>query len=622
VDGEIRADDWSLPGYRIGPVLGRGGFATVFQARQLSLDRDVAIKVLTTDLATDGDRRRFDRERQALARLSAHPHVVEVFDAGVTPERRPYLVMRLYPGGTLADRLAQCGQLSVDTSIDLVTKLASALDAAHANGMLHRDVKPQNVLLTEDGEPVLADFGIAGIIEPEHDNTPTSTTFFTLAHVAPEILERRRYSAAADVYALASTTYQLLTGRPAFDPDDPRVGTLVLDTPPPPITLPDVPAPVADAVLAAMAKNPADRPATAGAFANTLAALASTPPNDQAPAVTAPLRSEPFTTIALQPVSAQGVASRTGSLAPGGLFTATVPEAGAIHNDAGSQQARNAALARPSAPTRAPSWRVVLAAAVAMLVVISGIGYYLVNRRPTPDQAESGPARSSSQNPIGAAPEASPAGDSPADASPLGDSPLGDSPADMSSDGSTSALLPTAPPQTGPVSAPTCQQPGDLQRLEGVQASGKAKPDETFSETGYVSYAAENLVDGDTSTAWVEGSPDLGVGSRIHLTFPRSVKIQLSCIVNGYGKSWDTYQRNARVRDLEAISDKGTESTALADLGSTERPAIFQEFHVPPGKIDHLDLVVRSAYTAQQIDGKPSYDDTCISELEFWYAAE
>lgn len=221
MDGGARADGWSLPGYRIGPVLGRGGFATVYRAHQLSLDRDVAIKVLTTDLATDGDRRRFDRERQALARLSPHPHVVDVFDAGITPERRPYLVMRLYPGGTLADRLARNGRLPVGEAVDVVTKLASALDAAHAIGLLHRDVKPQNVLVTETGEPVLADFGIAGILEPEHDSSQTSTTFFTLAHVAPEILEHRRFSVASDVYALASTTYQLLTGRPAFDPDDP-----------------------------------------------------------------------------------------------------------------------------------------------------------------------------------------------------------------------------------------------------------------------------------------------------------------------------------------------------------------------------------------------------------------
>ena len=265
-------EGWSLPGYRVGQVLGRGGFSVVYQARQLSLGRDVAIKVLTTDLATEGDRRRFDREREALARLSPHPNVVDVIDAGMTAERRPFVVMRLYSGGTLADRLFHQGRLPVAEVTALVTKVASALDAAHSIGVIHRDVKPQNVLLTETGEPVLADFGIASILDTDRDRSGTSTAFFTLAHVAPEILEHHHYSVASDVYALASSSYQLLTGHSAFDPNDPRVGALIMDTPPPPIKDPGVPSSVADVVLAAMAKSPARRPPSAGSFAAGLAA--------------------------------------------------------------------------------------------------------------------------------------------------------------------------------------------------------------------------------------------------------------------------------------------------------------------------------------------------------------
>ena len=266
---------WVLPGYEIGPVLGRGGFSTVYRARQLSLGRDVAVKVLTTDLAGEGDRRRFNREREAMVRLSPHQYVVDVIDAGVTPERRPFLVMRLYPGGTLADRLSRQGRLPVAEVVDLVSKLASALDASHAIGVLHRDVKPQNVLLAETGEPVLVDFGIAGIVnaDRDRDRSHRSTQCFTLAHAAPEILEHGRYSVVSDVYSLASTTYELLTGRPAFNPQNPRSGALILDTPPPPISLREVPIPIADAVVAAMAKKPADRPVTAGAFAATLISL-------------------------------------------------------------------------------------------------------------------------------------------------------------------------------------------------------------------------------------------------------------------------------------------------------------------------------------------------------------
>jgi WD40 repeat protein/serine/threonine protein kinase len=300
-------EGWSLPGYRLGQILGRGGFAIVYRARQLSLGRDVAIKVLTTDLASEGDRRRFERERQTLARLSPHPGVVDVIDAGVTAERRPFVVMRLYPGGTLADRLARQGRLPVAEVIAVVTRLAGALDAAHAIGVIHRDVKPQNVLLTETGEPVLADFGIAGILEADRDGLPTSTSFFTVAHVAPEILDQRRYSIASDVYALASTAYQLLTGFTAFDPNDPRIASLILDTAPPPITLAEVPPHVARTVLVGMAKDPAARPPTAGAFAAALAAgptvptdVAGTVPVDRSP--TLPV-SAPAATPGPQPVS-------------------------------------------------------------------------------------------------------------------------------------------------------------------------------------------------------------------------------------------------------------------------------------------------------------------------------
>jgi WD40 repeat protein len=280
IGGELDGSGWSLPGYEIGSVLGRGGFATVYRARQLSLGRDVAIKVLSADMATPADRRRFDRERQSLVSLSGHPHVVDVLDAGVTPERHPYLVMRLYRGGALIDRIARHGPLPPAETVDVVTKIASALDAAHALGILHRDVKPENVLVAEDGRPVLADFGIAGMVRPDVLRTHLSTTFFTLAHAAPEILERQSYGVASDVYALASTAYQLLTGRRAFDPTNPRVTSQILDDPPAPVTEPWVPIAMAEVVTAAMAKDPTARPTSAGSFAAALAA-ALTPPGSR-----------------------------------------------------------------------------------------------------------------------------------------------------------------------------------------------------------------------------------------------------------------------------------------------------------------------------------------------------
>src|SRR4051794_17043046 len=186
----MQSESWSLPGYRIGPVLGRGGFATVYEAEQESLNRSLAVKVLAVDLVSESDRRRFDRERELLTRLGEHPHVVDLVDAGVS-RGRPFLVMRLYRRGTLAGRLQQVGPLPLDEVVATITKLASALDAAHALGVLHRDVKPENVLLTESGEPVLADFGIAAVVDPDGHATrgQNSTTFFSVSHSAPEVLE-------------------------------------------------------------------------------------------------------------------------------------------------------------------------------------------------------------------------------------------------------------------------------------------------------------------------------------------------------------------------------------------------------------------------------------------------
>lgn len=288
--------------------------------------------------------------------------------------------------------------------------------------------------------------------------------------------------------------------------------------------------------------------------------------------------------------------------------------AGQAQERATGPGAGSAAPGGPFAPTRAPSWRaavVAVAAVVAivvMLYVVGGVGFSLVNRRPAGAPAASGPIRPpSSRDATGAIPGTSPAATSPAV-----------TPAATMAGGSTGTVASSTSPRTGSAT-PTCEQPGDLRRLEGVRAHGKAKLDETFPGVGHVSYAAENLVDGDTSTAWVEGAPGLGIGSTVRLTFPRTVDVRLGCIVNGYGKSWDVYRRNARVRDLEIVSDAGNESTVLADAGSAAAPAVFQEFRVPTGAVDHVDLVIGSAYVAQSIAGKPAYDDTCVSELEFWY---
>ncbi|MEV0148416.1 MULTISPECIES: serine/threonine-protein kinase [unclassified Nonomuraea] len=146
----------SVPGYEIRGVLGQGGFGVVYQALQSAVGREVALKVDNRVLLSDRDRRRFMREVTAAGALSGHPHVVPVYDAGLLPDARPYMVLELCPGGSLKGR-----RLTPADARDTGVRIADALAAAHAQGVLHRDVKPANILLNRYGQVALSDFGLA-----------------------------------------------------------------------------------------------------------------------------------------------------------------------------------------------------------------------------------------------------------------------------------------------------------------------------------------------------------------------------------------------------------------------------------------------------------------------------
>ena len=238
--------------------IGHGGFSTVYRAHQSGLDRDVAVKVLAMDGSDPEARRRFERECRLTGRLTGHPNVVTVLDSGFAGSGRPYLLMEFYPAGSLKQRVDADGPLSVPETLRLGVKLAGALASAHRAGMLHLDVKPQNVLLSGFGEPALADFGVARML----DATGTSVGF-TPQHAAPELLQGGRPGVAADVYSLASTLYQALTGHPAFrsGEDEPLVSVVarILHQDPPPIAREDVPAGLGAVLARGMAKDPVRR---------------------------------------------------------------------------------------------------------------------------------------------------------------------------------------------------------------------------------------------------------------------------------------------------------------------------------------------------------------------------
>ncbi|MDQ3787024.1 MAG: serine/threonine protein kinase, partial [Actinomycetota bacterium] len=193
----------SVPGYEIVDALGRGGFGVVYRARQVTIDREVAIKVDTRVILDDRDQRRFLREVRAAGRLSGHPHVVEIYDAGVLPDHRPYIVMELCPGGSLADRRAPTPPREV---AEIGQKIADALAAAHDLGVLHRDIKPANILIKRYGTVGLADFGLAALMETGRDTSVTLAAL-TPAYAAPEQFHLAPPTPQSDVYALTATLY-------------------------------------------------------------------------------------------------------------------------------------------------------------------------------------------------------------------------------------------------------------------------------------------------------------------------------------------------------------------------------------------------------------------------------
>jgi hypothetical protein len=264
-----------LPGYEIQGILGQGGFATVYRARQLAVGREVALKVDSRMLSTPRDRQRFLREVTAAGQLSGHPHVVPVYDAGVLADNRPYMVLELCPGGSLGDRLHRQGPLPLKEARDIGVGLADAVAAAHAAGVLHRDIKPGNVMVNRYGGVALTDFGLAAMPRPGQELSVTREAL-TPAYAPPEAFHLAEPAPGGDVYSLAATVYALLRGCPPHFPDD---GTqlslaelIVRHTWPYP-DLPGVPADLNSALRHALAPDPAQRLSEAGAFRDALAAV-------------------------------------------------------------------------------------------------------------------------------------------------------------------------------------------------------------------------------------------------------------------------------------------------------------------------------------------------------------
>jgi serine/threonine-protein kinase len=297
--------------YKLVAQVGRGGMASVYRGYQESIDRSVAVKTLPAELLHDPNfLARFLNEARMLARLT-HPSILPLYDFGEA-NGVPYIVMPLMTGGSLADRL-QRGAMSVSEVARFLVPIAQALDFAHDQGVLHRDVKPNNILFDQHGNPYLADFGIAKAMESTSSLTGTGI-IGTPDYLSPEQARGEALDHRSDIYSLGVVVYQALTGQTVFKATTP-VGVIfkhVSEPPRPPRELrPDLSERLEQAILKALAKSPDDRYQTAAEFARTVAMAVSTAPTARAEAAPTSAHPPPAPELVGTPVGppAQAAAS-------------------------------------------------------------------------------------------------------------------------------------------------------------------------------------------------------------------------------------------------------------------------------------------------------------------------
>jgi hypothetical protein len=308
-------------------LIGKGGFSYVFSARQRDFNRRVALKVLTFGLADERERRSFERECRAMGLVSQHPHIVTVFNAAFTASKQPVIVMELYSGGTMGDRQKREGRLPVAVVLDTGIKISGALHTAHDRGLLHRDIKPQNLFISEFGEPALGDFGISTL---DDERSISGGGGLTVHYAPPEVLEGAPATAISDLYSFAATLYTLLEGARPFAPSPgsrqpvAELARRIMLEPPPRLRRDDVPRALSELLSRTMSKSPGERPMSAAEFGQELqviqgglglpatalplaSAAPSAPPaavaSEQGPTAEPPL--PPPTAVAHQPVESR-----------------------------------------------------------------------------------------------------------------------------------------------------------------------------------------------------------------------------------------------------------------------------------------------------------------------------
>ncbi|MFF0719201.1 Stk1 family PASTA domain-containing Ser/Thr kinase [Verrucosispora sp. NA02020] len=351
--------------YQVGELLGYGGMAEVHRGRDLRLGRDVAIKMLRTDLARDATfQMRFRREAQNAASLN-HPAIVAVYDTGEeqapTGETLPFIVMEFVNGRTLKEVLGAEGRLQPRRALEISADICAALDFSHRHGIIHRDIKPGNVMLTQTGQVKVMDFGIArALASGATTMTQTSAVIGTAQYLSPEQARGEAVDARSDVYAAGCVLFELVCGHPPFVGDSPVSVAYqhVRETPPTPSDLnPDVNPAVDAIVLKALSKNPLNRYQSAGE-----------------------MRADMLRAAAGRPVMATPVMREDETVA-------MAPSSGYSSGGAGGATQTRQIPARVGDPRqrRASSWLIAMFAALGVLAVIALVAALLLNQRDDED---------------------------------------------------------------------------------------------------------------------------------------------------------------------------------------------------------------------------------------------
>ncbi|MFK7919004.1 MAG: protein kinase [Ilumatobacter sp.] len=512
----------AIDGYDSFSELGKGGFATVYRARQSALGREVAVKVLHRSADDDAALASFRRESHLVADLSWHPHVAPVLEAGTTETsatmgRHPYLCFQLVEHGSLEDQIERNGPLNWVAATRAAIEVADALAAAHAIGVIHRDIKTANVLVDRLGRGQLADFGIASLVG-ERDEGGIA---MTVAHAPPELFEGRSASPQSDIYSLGSMLYELLAGRPAYErlngePLAPLIERIV-STPVPPLPQTAAPASIAQVIAAAMAKVPDHRFASAIEFGRALQ------------------RAQSQASLELTPMPYCDLMAPHTSSAPDRSQLLVRPPT-----------ARLASSSGPTSRPRLGGWIIAGCVALGLACGVAG-GIVLVDRlgNDTSTVAESADAQPAET--VQAESEQA----EPSDADPA-----------------------TDPPDSEPAAGSASNQDADIVSITASATS----PPLTLADGSELVLSAADMVDGDRSTSWLV--PGDGAGVVIQLDLGSAEAVASVGLVPGFSgiDPVNGAERFGAVRRIATVrwtfDDGSTVEQSFVDLDDLQRMAI------------------------------------------------